>query len=336
MNELRLILIFLGIVIVLGLYVTGRRNKKPQSVSPDQPLSQNQPVSQNRSSVNHSNVNHRSAAGASNQPITEISEAEQLPQVIRDIPDSFENDEQMQALLQEYDEEVDWDNLDDMETEWLEESADDINYDQLMVQLNQGQAGSNLSEYGGGYLHSHSRPGEKMFVSVRKPDARKVNQAVRAAQQVEPLVLVMHVLATKGGSFSGSQIQSAMKTAGLSFGEMQLFHAYTRASNNDLKNRQQRVFSVVNAVEPGHFDRAKLDSLRTPGISLLLQLPGPIDNSVAFDWFYRTGKELAQKLDGVLCDESRNLLTQQGLNHMKDRISDFNLKLQLSQHPSIH
>jgi cell division protein ZipA len=67
-----------------------------------------------------------------------------------------------------------------------------------------------------------------------------------------------------------------------------------------------------------------------------MQLPGPIDNTVAFEWFCRAGNELAQKLDGVLCDESRNTMTPQGLNHMKDQVSSFNLKLQLSQQPSIH
>jgi len=269
-------------------------------------------------------------------PPPETTAEKPLPYVVKNEETSGEFQEQIQSFMQGYDEQVDWDDIDDRELEWLEESVDDISYDELMYQLNQGQRGSAMSEYGGGYWQPYSRPGEKMFVSARKQDSKRFNQAVSAAQQVDQLVLVMHVFASRGQQFNGAQIQSAMKAVGLRYGDMGLFHAYTRASNFDEIKRQQRVFSVANALEPGSFEQGKLDSLHTPGVTLLLQLPGPIDNNAAFDWFYRTGKELAHKLNGILCDESRNAMTQQCLNHMKDKISDFNIKLQLSHHPRIH
>ena len=311
-NELRLILIVLGIVIVLGLYLAGRRNKKSIPSSQDQ-------------------------AGSVAMPAySEAGDASQRHAALGAMPDPADDDKRFEDLLVEYDEQVDWDNLDEMDTEWLEESGADINYDELMYQLNQGQPGAGISEYSGGYWQPYPRPGEKVFVSVRTPDSKKVNQAVNASQHIEPLVLVMHVLAARGRLFNGVQLQSAMRALGLSYGEMQLFHAFARSPSIDSEKRQLRVFSVANAVEPGHFDKKKLDSLRTPGVTLLMQLPGPIDNTAAFDWFCRAGRELAQKLDGVLCDESHNVMTRQCLNHMKDQVSSFNLKLQLSQQPSIH
>lgn len=316
MNELRLALLVLGLVIVLGVYLSGRRK--------------------NASPANQGMEPEPSGEHPPQKLQTPLSEPEMPDAASMSAPKTLESDEQMRALLQEYDESVDWDSIHDEDIEWLDEDEDDINYDELMYQLNQGSQGSGITEHGSGGWHPSSTHTESVFVSVKQPDTKKVKQAVNTVQQVDSLVLVMHVLAVKGQLIGGSKIKSAMKALGLGYDETGLFHAYTRAESIDSQKHQQSVFSIANAIEPGYFEVDKLDSLRTPGLTLLLQLPGPIDNNAAFDRFYHTGKELAQRLGGVLCDESRNRLTQQTFNHMKDKISEYNIKLQLSQHPSIH
>ena len=42
-----------------------------------------------------------------------------------------------------------------------------------------------------------------------------------------------------------------------------------------------------------------------------------------------TARELADRLDGVVCDETRSTLSGQAINHMRERIAEFHRKQRL-------
>ncbi|MDR9435451.1 MAG: cell division protein ZipA C-terminal FtsZ-binding domain-containing protein, partial [Thiohalophilus sp.] len=83
------------------------------------------------------------------------------------------------------------------------------------------------------------------------------------------------------------------------------------------------VFSLANTVEPGTFDLNAIEQLQTPGLSLFMQLPAPIDSREAFELMLKTGRNLAEQLGGDLCDERRNVLTLQTIGHLKEQIEAF-------------
>jgi cell division protein ZipA len=133
---------------------------------------------------------------------------------------------------------------------------------------------------------------------------------------VEPLVLVLTIVAQDEHQFSASEIKKVLEDEGINHGDMGIFHFY-------MGNEKDAVFSVANVVEPGTFDLTTINEDETPGLSLFCQLPGPVAGSVAFELLLKKSRVIADNLDGQLCDDKRNLLTEQATGHYRDRIMSF-------------
>jgi len=141
---------------------------------------------------------------------------------------------------------------------------------------------------------------------------------------VEPLVLVLTVLAKKENLLGGSKIKKVLEEEGINYGDMEIFH-FRMGSETDA------VFSVANLVEPGTFNTKTINDEQTPGLSLFCQLPGPVAGTVAFELLLKKARIIAENLGGQLCDDKRNLLTEQATGHYRDRISAFDHELALAR-----
>lgn len=133
----------------------------------------------------------------------------------------------------------------------------------------------------------------------------------------ESLVIVLNVMAKAGRQFAGTDILDTLYANDLRHGEMMIFHRYPDEGGG------RSVFSLANTVEPGTFDLNAIEQLQTPGLSLFMQLPAPIDSREAFELMLKTGRNLADQLGGDLCDERRNVLTLQTIGHLKEQIEAF-------------
>ena len=158
---------------------------------------------------------------------------------------------------------------------------------------------------------------------VEPEEARPAAKARRAEGPAEsrepaPLVVILTVLAPPGERLEGAALRAALEAQALRHGEDRLFHLYPEAGPPGAGP----LFSAVNAVEPGVFDLETMDALRTPGIGLFMRLPGPEDPGAAFGLMIDVARELADALDAQLCDETRSKLTAQTLNHLRERIAD--------------
>ena len=134
----------------------------------------------------------------------------------------------------------------------------------------------------------------------------------------ESLVVILTVLAPPGERLDGVALRAALEARELRHGEDRLFHLYPDSGPPGAGP----LFSAVNVVEPGVFDLETMDSLRTPGIGLFMRLPGPEDPGAAFGVMIDAARELADALDAQLCDETRSKLTAQTLNHLREQIAD--------------
>ncbi len=118
--------------------------------------------------------------------------------------------------------------------------------------------------------------------------------------------------------FSGEEIKAACDANNMIFGEMNVFHfpAEKKASTYAL-------FSMANMAQPGTFDIDNLFNLTTPGVSLFMQLPLPMDCLAAYNIFVKQAKALSQSLNAELYDEKFNLLTPQIIGHTIEKINAF-------------
>jgi cell division protein ZipA len=139
-------------------------------------------------------------------------------------------------------------------------------------------------------------------------------------------VVTLFVLAPTGVPFPGSFIFEAMQTAGLQYGDMEIFHCIDRQ-----QGREEPLFSVANMIEPGTFDLSAMAGFTTSGLVLFLQLPGPVDPVQAFDRMVEAARSLADSLGGTVCDATRSALTNQTIGHMREDVIDYQLRQRVAK-----
>jgi FtsZ-interacting cell division protein ZipA len=139
-------------------------------------------------------------------------------------------------------------------------------------------------------------------------------------------IITLFVLAPTGVPFRGSFLMEAMSDAGLQYGDMQIFHRIEKQAGRD-----DTLFSIANIVEPGTFEPNRMDGFTTPGVVLILQLPGPVDAIKAFDAMVTAARSLAKSLQGSLCDATRSVLTNQTISHMREEVVDYQLRQRVAK-----
>lgn len=127
--------------------------------------------------------------------------------------------------------------------------------------------------------------------------------------------------------FTGESILQAVETIGLEYGPDDLFYYKIK----DSTDTSVGLLGLANIMEPGTFEPERMRTFDSPGLVLFLQLPAPIEARDAFDKLIYVGKELAQCLDGDLCDENRSVLTNQMIGHLQEKIEAYRFKQKMTQ-----
>ena len=143
---------------------------------------------------------------------------------------------------------------------------------------------------------------------------------MRPAQPIERIV-TLFVAARDGETIHGPDLVVAAEKAGLTFGDMGIFHRLVSG-----KPEAGPVFSMANMVKPGSFDMRGVDALQTPGVSFFMTLPGPLAALDAWEHMLPTAQRLAELLDANVLDEERNALGRQRIAHLRDELRAWDRK----------
>jgi cell division protein ZipA len=149
---------------------------------------------------------------------------------------------------------------------------------------------------------------------VARATPQRSTVGARPDRQIERIV-TLFVAARPGDTLAGSDVVVAAEKAGLQFGDMGIFHRPVLG-----KVVEGPVFSMANMVKPGSFDMSQLDSVRTPGVTLFMTLPGPLPALDAWEMLLPTAQRLAELLDAQVLDEGRNALGRQRIAHIRDEL----------------
>ena len=128
-------------------------------------------------------------------------------------------------------------------------------------------------------------------------------------------IVTLYVAARAGQVLRGPDIVVAAEKAGLSYGYMSIFHRLV-----DGRADGGPIFSVANIKKPGGFEMADIQSVETPAIAFFLTLPAPIPALDAWEKMLPTAQRMAELLDGVVLDESRNAIGRQRIAHLRDEL----------------
>jgi len=136
----------------------------------------------------------------------------------------------------------------------------------------------------------------------------------RTSEDFEKIV-TLYIAARAGEKLKGPDIVVAAEKAGLVYGHMNVFHRLVEGHPE-----RGPIFSVANIMKPGSFDMASIQALETPAIAFFLTLPAPIPALDAWEAMLPTAERMADLLNGVLLDESRNALGRQRVQHLRDEL----------------
>lgn len=157
-------------------------------------------------------------------------------------------------------------------------------------------------------------------------DAQKAERASEAEKPTEEKILILHVVAPQEKPFLGVQIQTAFQEVGLEHGAMSIYHRMHTPNH-----QPEILFSVANMIQPGTFDPEQMNEFKTPGVSFFLRLPGPDEPVQAFERMLDCAERLAQRLGGQVLDASRSAMTRQGREHACEEIRRWHLRANLQR-----
>jgi len=127
-------------------------------------------------------------------------------------------------------------------------------------------------------------------------------------------IVTLHVAAPEGQLMNGAHLLEQFEQRGYHYGDMNIFHSM---------HEGKTVFSIAKLIMPGTFDINDVDSFQTPGISLILQLPGPVPADVAFEVLLSEAHEMADTLGATVLDADRSTLSKQTVQHMREGINEY-------------
>lgn len=135
----------------------------------------------------------------------------------------------------------------------------------------------------------------------------------RRANQDFDKIVSLYVAARAGQVLRGEDIVVAAEKTGLVFGYMSVFHRLVEGHPE-----RGPIFSMASIMKPGSFDMAHIRELETPAIAFFLTLPAPMTALDAWEKMLPTVQRMAELLDGVVLDDSRNALGRQRIAHIRD------------------
>ena len=131
-------------------------------------------------------------------------------------------------------------------------------------------------------------------------------------------VIVMHMVTPAANAMPGRDLLQALLEQGMRYGDMNIFHRHQARNGRD-----ELQFSMANALEPGTFDIDTMETQTFRAVTFFLKMPGPANPGDALERMIKTVRHLGDRFGGEVRDDQHSALTQQTIEHMRERVRDF-------------
>ncbi|WP_432467408.1 cell division protein ZipA [Agarivorans sp. Z349TD_8] len=134
-------------------------------------------------------------------------------------------------------------------------------------------------------------------------------------------VFILNIMAQSGRYLKGPALLASLDKIGLRYGDMDIFHRHL-----DNRGSGPIIFSLANMLNPGTFDLDKIEQLETRGVTLFMTVPCKGEPTKNFALMHNAATSLAKDLDAIILDDQRNPLTRQTVNHYEQRVREYERK----------
>ncbi len=129
--------------------------------------------------------------------------------------------------------------------------------------------------------------------------------------------LMMFLSSKEQQEFSGYELLQSLLSAGLRFGEGDIFHKYQKSNGQGAV-----LFSLAAATARGTFDLQTMGSYSVRGLCVYMYLSGYSNiDSERFTLMHDTAKSLAEDLDANLLDDRQNIFSASSLERYNSYIN---------------
>lgn len=146
-------------------------------------------------------------------------------------------------------------------------------------------------------------PGQAPVAPRVAPSTGAATAPASAPAMPAPGKLVALIVApTEETDILGPQLHAALAAQGLKFGEGEVYHRHIGG---------RIVYSVSSLLKPGKLIPAEAENFSTKGLTVVLNLPGPVLPTVAFDDMLSTTRAVASALKLEIFDARRERVTDE-------------------------
>jgi cell division protein ZipA len=167
-----------------------------------------------------------------------------------------------------------------------------------------------------GWDHFSPKPDPQLGLEIGGGAGAAGKQRPVAAPPGQEKIIALHI-AAKSGQFQGPALHNALQLNRLRFGMHDIYHRIT-----EVNGVPEAVFSVASMVKPGQLNPDTSEGFATPGLTLFMVMPGPLEGAHAFRDMLDTANRLAQRLGGEVLDEKRSQMTHQTEQYVFDQIAE--------------
>ena len=130
----------------------------------------------------------------------------------------------------------------------------------------------------------------------------------------ESQVIALLIVNPEGSPFPGDAVQDLIEDVGFEYGAMSIYHYADEFG--------QTLFSLMNGVKPGLFNRGDVHSFSTPVLALFMQIPMPDQSeTLVLDRLIDTARDMAEQLGGELLDDRREPLSSESIDRYREQLA---------------
>jgi len=169
---------------------------------------------------------------------------------------------------------------------------------------------------------------DKVPAAAECPD---IQVALKSARELDAfcanvdVAIGVNIIAPEGASFAGTRIRALAEAAGFKLGPDGVFHYRG--------GERQTLFTLDNH-EPAPFLPESIKGLSTSGVTLLLDVPRVANGNDVLERMLEIAGGLAAALGGRLVDDNRAVLSEAGVNRIKEQLRSIQAAMAASRVPA--